>query len=111
MIGGDLFFIQSGFNLLGDQLIQPREKESVFQFYNSNKTAVAESLVHCNKKMNLFIQRIEEINQGWIEVLPFNENLIFLKGENGDYDFIFKNQRDEEFEHQIYEPYLKRADV
>ncbi|EPP8383148.1 TPA: hypothetical protein ACGHB2_002937 [Acinetobacter baumannii] len=111
VIGGDLFFIQSGFNLLGDQLIQPREKESVFQFYNSNKTALAESLVHCNKKMNLFIQRIEEINQGWIEVLPFNENLIFLKGENGDYDFIFKNQRDEEFEHQIYEPYLKRADV
>ncbi|MDM1755832.1 hypothetical protein HX122_13025 [Acinetobacter towneri] len=111
MIGGDLFFIQAGFNLLGDQLTQPREKESVFQFYNSNKIALAESLVHCNKKMNLFIQRIEQINQGWIEVLPFNENLIFLKGENGDYDFIFKNQRDEEFEHQIYEPYLKRADV
>jgi len=111
VIGGDLFFIQAGFNLLGDQLTQPREKESVFQFYNSNKIALAESLVHCNKKMNLFIQRIEQINQGWIEVLPFNENLIFLKGENGDYDFIFKNQRDEEFKHQIYEPYLKRADV
>lgn len=111
VIGGDLFFVQAGFNLLGDQLTQPREKESVFQFYNSNKIALVESLVHCNKKMNLFIQRIEQINQGWIEVLPFNENLIFLKGENGDYDFIFKNQRDEEFKHQIYEPYLKRADV
>ncbi|MDY6509863.1 hypothetical protein SKM52_11355 [Acinetobacter faecalis] len=111
VIGGDLCFIQSGFNLLGDQLIQPREKESVFQLYNSNKVALAKSLIHCNKKMNLFIQRIEEINQGWIEVLPFNENLIFLKGEHGEYDFIFKNQRDEEFKHQIYEPYLKRSDV
>lgn len=68
--------------MLGDQLTQPREKESVFQFYNSNKIALAESLVHCNKKMNLFIQRIEQINQGWIEVLPFlMKNLIFLKGE------------------------------
>lgn len=111
VIGGDLFYIQAGFNLLGDQLIQPREKESVFQIYHSNESALAECLIHCNKKMNLFIQRIEEVNQGWIEVLPFNENLIFLKGGKGEYDLLFKNQRDEEFKHQIYEPYLKRADV
>ncbi|WP_346313608.1 hypothetical protein [Acinetobacter sp. CWB-B33] len=111
VIGGDLFYIQTGFNLLGDQLIYPREKEPVFQIYNNNQSALSESLTHCNKKMSLFIQRIEEVNQGWIEVLPFNENLIFLKGENGEYDFLFKNQRDEEFKHQIYEPYLKRADV
>jgi hypothetical protein len=111
VIGGDLFYIQAGFNLLGDQLIQPREKESVFQIYNTNKSDLAKCLTHSNKKMSLFLQRIEEINQGWIDVLPFNENLIFLKGENGEYDFLFKNQRDEEFKHQIYEPYLKRADV
>ena len=111
VIGGDLFYIQAGFNLLGDQLILPREKEPVFQFYNSNQSALSESLTHCNKKMSLFIRRIEEVNKGWVEVLSFNENLIFLKGENGEYDFIFKNQRDEEFKHQIYEPYLKRADV
>lgn len=111
VIGGDLFYIGAGFNLLGDQLIQPREKDSIFRLYNTNKIALAECLIHCNKKMNLFIKRIEEIKQGWIEVLPFNENLIFLKGENGEYDFVFKNQRDEEFKHQIYEPYLKRSDV
>ena len=111
VIGGDLFYIQAGFNLLGDQLIQPREKELVFQIYNNNESALEKCLIHCNKKMNLFIQRIEEVNQGWIEVIPFNENLIFLKGEKGEYDFLFKNQRDEEFKHQIYEPYLKRADV
>lgn len=111
VIGADLFYIQSGFNLLGDQLIQPRVKETVFQLYNSDKTALEKALVHCHKKMNLFIQRIEQINQGWIEVIRFNENLIFLKGEHGEYDFIFKNQRDEVFKHQIYEPYLKRADV
>ena len=111
VIGGDLFYIQAGFNLLGDQLIHPREKEPVFQIYDTNQSALSESLIHCNKKMSLFIRRIEEVNQGWIKVLPFNENLIFLKGENGEYDFLFKNQRDEEFEHQIYEPYLKRADV
>lgn len=111
VIGGDLFFIQAGFNLLGDQLIQPREKQSVFQLYNTNESDLAECLTHSNKKMNLFLQRIEEVNQGWVEVLPFNENLIFLKGENGEYDFLFKNQCDKEFKHQIYEPYLKRADV
>ncbi|WP_171253599.1 hypothetical protein, partial [Acinetobacter ursingii] len=111
VIGGDLFYIQAGFNLLGDQLVQPREQESVFQIYNTNKENLAECIIHCNKKMNLFLQRIEELNQGWVEVIPFNDNLIFLKGENGQYDFIFKNQCDEMFEHQIYAPYLKRADV
>lgn len=111
VIGGDLFYIQAGFNLLGDQLIHPREKEPAFQIYNSNQSALSEYLTHCNKKMSLFIQRIEDVNQGWIEVLPFNENLILLKGENGEYDFLFKNQRDKKFKHQIYEPYLKRADV
>ncbi|MCM1957821.1 hypothetical protein NCZ17_00325 [Acinetobacter modestus] len=111
VIGGDLFYIQAGFNLLGDQLIQPREKQSVFQIYKTNKSDLAESLMHINKKMNLFLQRIEEVNQGWVEVIPFNEKLIFLKGENGEYDFLFKNQCDKEFKHQIYEPYFKRADV
>lgn len=77
MIGGDLFYIQAGFNLLGDQLVQPREQESVFQIYNTNKENLAECIIHCNKKMNLFLQRIEELNQGWVEVIPFNDNLIF----------------------------------
>ncbi|WP_235985092.1 hypothetical protein [Acinetobacter baretiae] len=111
VIGADFPFIKDGFNLLGDQLVQPKNKASVFQLYNNDKTSLNEALFHCNKKMNLFSQRIEEINKGWVEILPFNENIIFLKGENGEYDFIFKNQRDEEFDHQIYAPYLKRADI
>lgn len=111
VIGADFPFIQTGFNLLGDQLVYPKNKGSVFQLYNNDKIALEKALFHCNKKMNLFLQRIEEINYGWVEILPFNENIIFLKGENGEYDFIFKNQRDEKFDHQIYAPYLKRADI
>lgn len=111
VIGGDLTYIQCGFNLLGDQLVFPRNKSAVFQIYSKNQVSEIEVLKHCNRKMDLFIQRIEEINKGWVEVIPFNENLIFLKGEKGEYDFIFRNQRDEKFNHQIYANYLKRSDV
>lgn len=111
VIGGDLTYIQCGFNLLGDQLVFPRNKSAVFQIYSKDQDSESEVFKHCKRKMDLFIQRIEEINKGWVEVIPFNENLIFLKGEKGEYDFIFKNQRDEKFNHQIYGNYLKRSDV
>ena len=46
-----------------------------------------------------------------MNVIPYNENLIFLSDNSGNYDFLIKNQRDKVFSHQIYGDYLKRADI
>ncbi|WP_257227794.1 hypothetical protein [Acinetobacter sp. YH12075] len=111
VIGSEVICICAGFNLLGDQLVKPRKADSVFELYYSDMSLKEKELFHYNKKMELFVKRINELNIGWVEVIPFNNNLVFLKGENGAYDFIFKDQRDQEFKHQLYLPYLKRADI
>jgi len=111
VIGGELICISTGFNLLGDQLVKPRKAASVFELYYSDMDLKARELFHYNKKMDLFIKRINDLDIGWVEVIPFNDHLVFLKGDNGEYDLIFKDQRDQEFKHQIYAPYLKRSDV
>ncbi|HDZ6755406.1 TPA: hypothetical protein RS733_002690, partial [Mannheimia haemolytica] len=63
------------------------------------------------KFLDFFVSRIEFLDKGWVDVIPYNDNLVFLKGENGEYDFVYKNQRSELFEHQIYSPFLKRSDI
>ena len=49
--------------------------------------------------------------QGWVQVIPFNKNLIFLAGQDGEYDFLFPGMRDELFNHNPHAPYLKNGDV
>jgi len=59
----------------------------------------------------LFHKEITADELGWVDVLPYNESLIFLRGEDGQYDFLIKGLRANSFNHQIYAPYLRRADV
>jgi hypothetical protein len=33
-----------------------------------------------------------------VEVLPYNHSLVFLKGHDGDYDFVFPGFRDQAFQ-------------
>ena len=49
--------------------------------------------------------------QGWVRILPFNKSLIFLAGQDGEYDFLFPGMRDELFNHNPHAPYLKNGDV
>ncbi|RLA84864.1 MAG: hypothetical protein DRG78_00065 [Epsilonproteobacteria bacterium] len=44
-----------------------------------------------------FHNTILELEKGWIEIIPFNDNLVFLKASNGNYDFIFKGIKDNAF--------------
>lgn len=102
-------------NLITDQLFYPRtSKDYEIFLYNPSDN----SLENYKKEyktyqslLELFTYRIDNQELGWVEILPYNENLIFLKGNNGEYDFVFKNQRDEIFSHQMYAPYLKRAEI
>ncbi|MFY4808553.1 hypothetical protein ACOTVK_08310 [Aliarcobacter butzleri] len=42
-------------------------------------------------------KQLKELEKGWIEIIRFNDNLVFLKAKDGSYDFVFKNLRDEPF--------------
>lgn len=105
----------SYFNLIGDQLIKPRKDKYEIQVYYPSdyytKSDIEEDRKLHKKYLDFFVSRIDSLDKGWVEIIPYNENLVFLKGEDGEYDYVYKNQRDEFFEHQIYAPFLKRADI
>ena len=101
--------IYSGFNVIGNQLVYPRQTDTP-ELCLYNRTP--EDIDTENEFFNLFVKRIDEIGQGWVDIIPYNENLIFLRGEKGEYSFVFRNQRDKVFTHNSeFEPYLKRSEV
>ncbi|GAB1667548.1 hypothetical protein Mh1961_07680 [Mannheimia haemolytica] len=101
------------FNLIGDQLVQPRLDKYEIQCYypQGYQGDINNDLALHKKFLDFFVSRIEFLDKGWVDVIPYNDNLVFLKGENSEYDFVYKNQRSELFEHQIYSPFLKRSDI
>lgn len=103
----------SYFNLIGDQLVQPRLYKYEIQYYyaQSYQADINNDLALHEKLLDFFVSRIEFLDKGWVDVIPYNDNLVFLKGENGEYDFVYKNQRGELFDHQIYSPFLKRSEI
>src|SRR5690606_27781508 len=80
--------IYSGFNVIGDQIIYPRQTD-IPELCLYNRTP--EDIDTENEFFNLFVKRIDEIGQGWVDIIPYNENLIFLRGEKGEYSFVFRN--------------------
>jgi hypothetical protein len=85
-------------NLLGDAFFKYEDNynyEYIFEEYMCNIG------LHENKSQKIdaikFHNTILELKKGWIEIIPFNDNLVFLKAADGNYDFIFKNIRDDEF--------------
>lgn len=74
-----------------------------------------ESRANAAKEMRdavlIFRLWMEEQLSGWVDILRYNENLIFLRGRNGEYDFVFRGMRDEPFGHDPFGPYLRSKDV
>ena len=58
------------------------------------------------KISKLLKEHLLTIKKGWLEIIPFNDNLIFLKAQDGSYDYIFKNLRDQKFK-SVYGDYIK----
>lgn len=113
VVGSFIKDLGLSFNLLGDSLVEPVHRSQRIELYpgNGDKASLNKSKELAMAKFYLFRKRIELGSEGWVDVIPFNKNLVFLKGKNGQYDFVFKNQRDKEFEHQIFGESLKRADI
>lgn len=113
IIGGYFWELYDGYNLLGDLLIQPRKQENVHQIYNKDESdeSFKRSISQRNKLLDLFYERISNQKDGWVTVIPFNKNLVFLKGQDGEYDFLFRDQKDTTFIHQVFDNKLKISDV
>lgn len=61
----------------------------------------------------IFRQEIERSESGWIEIIPLpgNENIVFLKGEDGAFDWVVRDQRDNAFTGNPYHPILRSQAV
>jgi len=98
-------------NLLGDAFLKYNDTynyEYIFEEYMDNKGLHK----HESQKNNAikFHNTILELNKGWIEIIPFNNNLIFLKSIDGYYDFVFKNLRDDKFISPYYD-FIKHENI
>lgn len=113
VVGSFINDLDLSFNLLGDSLIYPAKYPNEVELYlgNTTRASLNQDKEFVSIQFDLFRNRIALGEDGWIEVIPFSNNLIFLKGSDGQYDFVFKNQRDKCFEHQIFGKSLKRADI
>ncbi|MBA5249214.1 MAG: hypothetical protein FE834_06755 [Gammaproteobacteria bacterium] len=102
------------YNTMGDILFLPEEKEVVPTLYWASGSDVEKREKQRNFidfKAFVFKQRIIESDSGWVEIIPFSNNLIFLKGADGKFDFLFKNQRDQIFKYNVFNNALKSADI
>lgn len=105
-------------NLLGDQLLwfadEHETHEFVSQLYFPNSMTPDE--ITTEQKESLGAARIlslliSKLDQGWIDIIPFNERLVFLRDWTGGYEFVFPRFRQDRFDHNVHLPFLKNADV
>ncbi|MDD4274042.1 MAG: hypothetical protein PHG14_09995 [Desulfobacter postgatei] len=116
VLGGFMLDIHSAFNLLGNALVHPMEADDNFvikRYYalDAPSSLEAETTRQIKAVYKLFRSCIEQSQSGWVNVIQYNRNLIFLKGKNGEYTFLVRGLRLEKFEHNIFRDYLKNADV
>ena len=95
-------------NLLGDQLCDGGDSgRIVAQLYGTddaerNRLRAAGQLLR---------RVLSACPSGWMEIVPYNDRLAFLKAPDGGYEFVFKGLRDAAFKGSIYYPYLRDKDV
>lgn len=95
-------------NLIGDSFFQPMKRPAEVQLYGDLS---ASEINRYRLMFSFFRELIEEGDEGWVDIIPFNPNLIFLKGRDGDFDFVFKNQRDKRFKHEAFGGSMRISDV
>jgi hypothetical protein len=93
------------FNLLGDSLIQPALGANEFQLYHTDEA----DLERMGRISEIFRDAIEHSEVGWVDVIPFNNNIIFLRDVVGRFDWVVRDQRDCSFSSNDLYP-IFRAD-
>ena len=80
-------------NLLGDQLCDNGSAPQtliplVYQ-------AEPDEALPLERALKIFQRLVRLTKRGWVDIIPYNENLVFLSDGVGGYDFVFRNLRDE----------------
>ncbi|MGF1688418.1 hypothetical protein L4C36_17290 [Photobacterium japonica] len=103
----------SSYHLLGNALTNIPNTTAHIKLYAQSTTSVEATIDIESQKyiQTLLTARFKDSDRGWVNVLPYNDNLIFLSDGYGNFDFLIKNQRDRVFSHQVYGDNLKRADI
>ena len=102
-------FIGGMYNMIGSNLIAPVAGDPVMRSYNVSEEGLAFEL----QLLRLFRKEIEGSDDGWVDVLPVpgNSNLIFLKGADGTFDWVIRDQRDTEFSSNPLYPFFNKDEV
>jgi hypothetical protein len=97
------------YNLLGDNLSDPLQTPPVFTAYDT----CPESDALNQRIFELFRREIEQSTAGWVDVLPMpgNDNLVFLKGPDGTFDWVVRDQRDKPFTANPFHPIFKSDEL
>jgi hypothetical protein len=87
------------FNLLGNLLLKPRtELNIVLKQYVQNPTEnfkiIEEKYKQSYKLAQNLLPEMDSYDKAWVDLVPYNENLIFLRDKEGNYDFVFRNLKD-----------------
>ncbi|WP_419797313.1 MAG: hypothetical protein ACNI26_13430 [Terasakiella sp.] len=103
-------------NLLGDQLLDYGNTYMPTgilpqQYFENTYEHIERDRQNLFRTGMLLHSLLLKIKTSWLEVIPYNENLVFLKGENGAYDFVFRGMRNQPYNHNPYAPYLKNDDI
>ena len=97
------------YNMLGDNLVMPVTAPPEFTLHKAGEEETEFQL----KLFDLFREEIERSNAGWVDVVPVpgNENLVFLKGSNGAFDWVVRDQRDVELTSNSLHPFFEKNEV
>ena len=96
-------------NLIGDQLCDMGE-------FSENIIGQAYNIVEDEQKKiqsvgQLLRQVLELYPAGWVEIIPYNNRLAFLKAVDGTYEFVFQGLRYKAFPRNPCYPYLRDKNV
>ncbi|MET2971227.1 hypothetical protein [Vibrio harveyi] len=104
----------SSYHLLGNALTNIPNTAAHIKLYAQSTTPIEEATLDIDSQgyiQTLLAARFKESDAGWVNVLPYNDKLIFLSDGRGNFDFLVQNQRDTIFSHEVYGDNLKRADI
>ena len=115
LTGRDLFLhsyrfqLTTAFNLLGDNLVSPMQRPPEFRLYNASE----DGLAFVRRVFDIFRHEIDHSESGWVEVIPFpeNNNVVFLKGAEGAFDWVVRDQRDDAFSSNPFYPFLTKDEL
>jgi len=102
-------FVGCMYNMLGSNLVDSASGDLVMRSYNMTEKDRAFEL----QIFELFREEIERSDEGWVEVLevPGNQNIVFLKGPKGTFDWVVRDQRDEALSSNPLYPFFNKDEI